>query len=38
MTWLASMSLGDVLARLILGNEQGRWTGVQIGNNRETYL
>jgi hypothetical protein len=28
----------DALARLILGDEQGRWTGVQVGYNRETYL
>jgi hypothetical protein len=26
----------DALARLILGDGQGRWTGVQIGYNRET--
>jgi hypothetical protein len=26
------------LARLILGDGQGRWTGVQVGYNRETYL
>jgi hypothetical protein len=29
---------GDALARLILGDGQGRWTGVQVGYNRETYL
>jgi hypothetical protein len=28
----------DALAPLILGNRQGRWTGVQVGYNRETYL
>jgi hypothetical protein len=28
----------DALARLILGDGQGRWTGVQVGYNRETYL
>jgi hypothetical protein len=28
----------DALAHLILGDEQGRWTGVQIDYNRETYL
>jgi hypothetical protein len=28
----------DALARLIFGNGQGRWTGVQAGYNRETYL
>jgi hypothetical protein len=28
----------DALACLILGDGQGRWTGVQIGYNRETYL
>jgi hypothetical protein len=26
------------LALLILGDGQGRWTGVQVGYNRETYL
>jgi hypothetical protein len=35
--WLADV-LGDALARLILGDGQGRWTGVQVGYNRETYL
>jgi hypothetical protein len=29
---------GDALARLILGDKQGRWTGVRVGYNRETYL
>jgi hypothetical protein len=28
----------DALARLILGDGQGRWTGVQVGYNTETYL
>jgi hypothetical protein len=28
----------DALARLILGDGQGRWTEVQVGYNRETYL
>jgi hypothetical protein len=28
----------DALARLILGNGRGRWTVVQVGYNRETYL
>jgi hypothetical protein len=28
----------DALAHIILGDEQGRWTGVQISYNRETYL
>jgi hypothetical protein len=28
----------DALACLILGDGQGRWTGVQVGYNRETYL
>jgi hypothetical protein len=28
----------DTLARLILGDGHGRWTGVQIGYNRETYV
>jgi hypothetical protein len=32
------MSLGDALGRLILGDGQGRWTGVQVDYNRETYL
>jgi hypothetical protein len=26
------------LARLILGDGQGRWTEVPVGYNRETYL
>jgi hypothetical protein len=26
------------LALLILGDRQGRWTGVKVGYNRETYL
>jgi hypothetical protein len=26
----------DALARLILGDGQGRWTGVQVGYNSET--
>jgi hypothetical protein len=26
----------DALARLILGDRQGQWSGVQIGYNRET--
>jgi hypothetical protein len=26
----------DALARLVLGDRQGQWTGVQIGYNRET--
>jgi hypothetical protein len=25
------MSLGDALARLILGDGEGHWTGVQVG-------
>jgi hypothetical protein len=29
---------GDAPARLILGDGQGQWTGVQVGYNRETYL
>jgi hypothetical protein len=29
---------GDALAHRILGGGQGRWTGVQVGYNRETYL
>jgi hypothetical protein len=29
---------GDALARLILGDKQGRWTGVRVDYNRETYL
>jgi hypothetical protein len=32
------LSLGDALAHLILGDGQGRSTGVQVGYNRETYL
>jgi hypothetical protein len=28
----------DALARLILGDGQGRWTGVQVGYNKKTYL
>jgi hypothetical protein len=28
----------DALARLILGNGQGLWTGVQVGYNKKTYL
>jgi hypothetical protein len=28
----------DAIARLILGDGQGRWTGVQVGYNRETNL
>jgi hypothetical protein len=28
----------DTLARLILGDVQGQWTGVQIGYNWETYV
>jgi hypothetical protein len=32
------ISLGDALARLILGDGQGRWTGVQVGYNMKTYL
>jgi hypothetical protein len=28
----------DALARLILGDGQGRWTGVPVDYNRETYL
>jgi hypothetical protein len=42
-TWLASMrrwrwfvSCPLVLALLILGDGQGRWTGVWVGYNRET--
>jgi hypothetical protein len=26
------------LACLILGDRQGRWTGIQVGYNMETYL
>jgi hypothetical protein len=29
---------GDASARLILGDGQGRWTGVQVGYDRQTYL
>jgi hypothetical protein len=32
------LSQEDALARLILGDGQGWWTGVQISYNRETYL
>jgi hypothetical protein len=32
------MSPGGALALLILGDGQGRWTGVQVGYNREIYL
>jgi hypothetical protein len=28
----------DTLARLILGEGQGPWTGVQVGYNKEIYL
>jgi hypothetical protein len=28
----------DALARLILGDGPGRWTGVRVGYIRETYL
>jgi hypothetical protein len=31
-------ALEGTLAHLILGDGQGRWTGVQVGYNRETYL
>jgi hypothetical protein len=36
--WRWSGAQEGALARLILGDEQGRWTGVQVGYNRETYL
>jgi hypothetical protein len=32
------MSLGNALGRLILASGEGRWTGVRVGYNRETYL
>jgi hypothetical protein len=28
----------DALARLILGDGQGQWKGVQVSYNKETYL
>jgi hypothetical protein len=34
--WTAGCPREDALARLILGNGQGRWIGVQIGYNGET--
>jgi hypothetical protein len=38
--WLYALACAweDALARLILGDRQGRWTGVQVGYNKETYL
>jgi hypothetical protein len=36
--YMATCPREDALARLILGDGQGRWTGVQVGYNRETYL
>jgi hypothetical protein len=36
--WRWSVVQEDALARLILGDGQGRWTGVRVGYNRETYL
>jgi hypothetical protein len=35
---MATYPREDALARLILGDGQGWWTGVQIGYNRETYV
>jgi hypothetical protein len=35
---MATYPWKDALARLILVDGQGRWTGVQIGYNRETYV
>jgi hypothetical protein len=35
---MATFPWEDALDSLILGDGQGRWTGVQIGYNRETYL
>jgi hypothetical protein len=34
--YMATCPQEDALARLILGDGQGRWTGVQVGYNRET--
>jgi hypothetical protein len=36
--WSAGCPQEDTLSRLILGDRQGRWTEVQVGYNRETYL
>jgi hypothetical protein len=36
--WSAGCPREDALARLILGDGQGRWTGVHVGYNRETYF
>jgi hypothetical protein len=35
--YMATCPREDALARLILGDKQGRWTGVQVGYDRETY-
>jgi hypothetical protein len=36
--YMATCPREDSLARLIFGDGQGRWTGVQISYNRETYV
>jgi hypothetical protein len=38
--WLYALACAreDDLACLILGDGQGRWTRVQVGYNKETYL
>jgi hypothetical protein len=36
--YMATCPQEDAVARLILGDRQGRWTGVHIGYNRETYV
>jgi hypothetical protein len=36
--WSAGCPREDALARLILGDRQGRWTGVQVSYNRKTYF
>jgi hypothetical protein len=38
VVWSVGCPQEDALARLILGDGQGRSTGVQVGYNRETYL
>jgi hypothetical protein len=35
---MATCPREDALARLILDDGQGQWTGVQIVYNKETYL
>jgi hypothetical protein len=36
--YMATYHREDALARLILGDGQGQWTGVQIDYNTETYV